>query len=296
MIKHFNLLFVVLVIINAACSSNEKETPNGLKYKIIKAGEGELPKKDQIVVFDYVLKDSKDSVWSDTYEEGMSAATMIGDSSRLASEDGMTQMFRELKKGDSVTTTMTVTNFFKNFVKAPIPPQIDSTRSITYTISVSDITSLDEYNKMREAQFVKREAKVLQRDTESISKYLSENNLTSKQDTSGLQYIIHNTGNGVKPTVDNCVEVKYTGRFLKTGEIFDKADRIAFPLNGVIAGWKLGIPLLGKGDSATLFIPSKLAYGPQGYPGAIPPDAVLIFNVTLLDVKKEFDQQTRSCK
>jgi FKBP-type peptidyl-prolyl cis-trans isomerase FkpA len=39
-----------------------------------------------------------------------------------------------------------------------------------------------------------------------------------------------------------------------------------------------------------------LAYGPEGIPGAMPPDAVLIFDVTLLDVKKEFDQEKRQCK
>jgi FKBP-type peptidyl-prolyl cis-trans isomerase len=289
MIKYLNYLLVVLLIVNAACSSNEKETPSGLKYKVLKAGNGTTPKKDQIIVFDYLLKDSKDSVWANTFEEGIPAASMIGDSAKLKDEDGMTQMFRSLSKGDSVTTSMPVSQFFKDLVKAPIPPQVDSTRTVTYTVKVQDITALEAYYKSRESQ-------VLQRDAKSIGKYLSENNLTTKQDTSGLQYIIHNTGGGEKPTVDNCVEVKYTGRFLKTGEIFDKSDRIAFPLNGVIAGWKLGIPLLGKGDSATLFIPSKLAYGPQGYAGAIPPDAVLIFNVTLLDVKKEFDQQARSCK
>jgi FKBP-type peptidyl-prolyl cis-trans isomerase len=64
----------------------------------------------------------------------------------------------------------------------------------------------------------------------------------------------------------------------------------------VIAGWKLAIPMLGVGDSATFYIPSKLAYGPQGYPGAIPPDAILIFNVKLLAVKDGFDQATRTCK
>ena len=78
--------------------------------------------------------------------------------------------------------------------------------------------------------------------------------------------------------------------------MFDKSERISFPLNGVISGWKLGIPMLGKGDSATFFIPSKLAYGPQGYPGAIPPDAALIFKVTLLDIKSEYDQEARTCK
>ena len=133
-------------------------------------------------------------------------------------------------------------------------------------------------------------------DTEKIKKYLSDSNLTARQDTSGLQYVIHSNSGGKKPSLDDCVEVRYEGRFLKTGEVFDKAERISFPLNGVIAGWKLGIPMLGKGDSGTFYIPSKLAYGPQGYPGAIPPDAVLIFNVTLLDVKGEFDQASRTCK
>ena len=154
----------------------------------------------------------------------------------------------------------------------------------------------EQFQSYMEAEFKKREVRTFDEDTRKIGEYLSGQNLEAKVDTSGLQYIIHNDGGGKKPSVDDCVEVKYKGTFLKTGEVFDQAERIAFPLNGVIAGWKLGIPMLGKGDSATFFIPSKLAYGPQGYPGAIPPDAILIFKVTLLDVKKEFDQASRTCK
>jgi FKBP-type peptidyl-prolyl cis-trans isomerase len=287
MIKYFNLLLLVLVLC-VACKQ-EKETPSGMKYVVLKSGDGTLAKKDQILVFNYLLKDSKDSVWANTFDEGIPAASQIGDSSRLKEEDGMTQMFRMLSKGDSVTASMSVAKFFKELVGAPVPPGVDSARTITYTLKVSEITSMEEYYKNRESQ-------VMTRDARTIGKYLSENNLTSQTDTSGLQYIIHSNMGGEKPTVDNCVEVKYTGRFLKTGQVFDKSDRVAFPLTGVIAGWKFGLPLLGKGDSATLLIPSKLAYGPQGYPGAIPPDAVLVFNVTLLDIKKEFDPKTRSCK
>jgi FKBP-type peptidyl-prolyl cis-trans isomerase FkpA len=287
MIKYLNLFLIVLLL--ASACKKEIETPNGMKYTVIKSGDGTLPKKDQVIVFDYLLKDSKDSTWASTFEEGIPAASMIGDSTRIKDEDGMTQMFRMLSSGDSVTTSMSIGQFFKDLVRAPVPPKMDSAGRITYTVKVHEITSLEDYYKKREKQ-------VMARDTKSISKYLTENKLTTQQDTSGLQYIIHSNGGGEKPTVESCVEVKYTGRFLKTGQVFDKADRIAFPLVGVIAGWKLGIPLLGKGDSATLFIPSKLAYGPQGYAGAIPPDAILIFNVTLLDIKKTFDQQTRSCK
>jgi FKBP-type peptidyl-prolyl cis-trans isomerase FkpA len=287
MIKYLNLLFVVLLL--ATACKNEKETPSGMKYTVIKPGNGTTAKRDQIIVFDYLLKDAKDSVWANTFEDGVPAASMIGDSTHLKDEDGMTQMFRMLSVGDSVSTSMTIGQFFKQLVRAPIPPKLDSSSNITYTVKVQEITSMEEYYKKREQQ-------VLTRDNNNINKYVIENHLVTQTDTTGLQYILHSNGGGQKPEIEDCVEVKYTGKFLKTGRIFDKSDRIAFPLNGVIAGWKFGIPLLGKGDSATLFIPSRLAYGPQGYPGAIPPDAVLMFNVTLLDVKKNFDPQTRTCK
>jgi len=292
----YSYAFLGLLTLLAACSKTEKETPNGLKYTIIKAGDGVNPKTEQLLVFDWELKDSKDSVWGETFKEGIPAASQIADSSKLASEDGMTQMFRMLSKGDSVKTEMPVTDFFKKIVGGPVPPEVDSTLSITYTLKVKDIMSLEQFMKAREEYIKNRETRVFNKDTQDIGKYLSDLNLSALQDTSGLQYIIHSNNGGKKPSQDDCVEVKYTGRFLKTGEVFDKAEKISFPLNGVIPGWKLGIPMLGKGDSGTFYIPSKLAYGHQGYPGAIPPDAVLIFNVTLLDVKTEFDQATRTCK
>ena len=281
--------FIGLIILLAACGKTVKETPNGLKYTIIKAGDGEIPKPDQVLVFNYELKDSKDSVWGETFTTGMPAATRIADSTNIAEEDGMTQMFRALSVGDSVKTEMPVREFFSKVVGAPLPPHVDSTLTVTYTLKVKEITTAEEF-------IAKREQEVLNKDTKEIQKYLSDGNLSALQDTSGLQYIIHTNGGGKKPSIDDCVEVKYTGRFLKTGEVFDQAEKVSFPLNGVITGWKLGIPMLGKGDSGTFYIPSKLAYGPQGYPGAIPPDAILIFDVTLLEVKGEFDQATRTCK
>ena len=136
----------------------------------------------------------------------------------------------------------------------------------------------------------------MSKDASTITKYLSDNKITAQTDTSGLQYVLHTSKGGSKPSVENCVEVKYRGKFLKDGKIFDEAEQVAFPLNGVIRGWQLGIPMLGIGDSATFYVPSGLAYGPQGYPGAIPPDAILIFDVELLGFGGDFDQTTRTCK
>ena len=290
----YALIFLLTLAI--ACKDNVRETPNGLKYTVIETGDGVTPKTEEVLVFDYELKDSKDSVWGETFTQGIPAATKINDSTQIANEDGMTQMFRTLSVGDSVKTEMPVKDFFTKVVGAPVPPNVDTTLSVTYTIKVQDIMSVEEFMKAREVHLKRREDRVFGEDTDKIKKHLADSNLTALQDTSGLQYIIHSNSGGKKPSPDDCVEVKYEGRFLKTGEVFDKAERIAFPLDGVIAGWKLGIPMLGKGDSGTFYIPSKLAYGAQGYPGAIPPDAILIFDVTLLDVKDEFDQESRTCK
>lgn len=288
--------FVCLSLLTLLMACNqEKETPSGLKYTVLEAGNGQLPKVGEIVVFDWQMKDSKDSVWKETFSQGLPVPAQIADSSQIENEDGLTQMLRMLSKGDSVSAKLTMKEYFGQGGR-PVPPEIDSTLSITFTIAVRNILPEDQFQSYMEEQFKKRELKTFTEDTKEIGEHLTAKNLSAKVDTSGLQYIIHNEAGGRKPSIDDCVEVKYKGTFLETGEVFDQAEHVAFPLNGVIRGWSLGIPLLGIGDSATFYIPSKLAYGPQGYPGAIPPDAILVFDVTLLDVKSEFDQASRTCK
>jgi FKBP-type peptidyl-prolyl cis-trans isomerase len=278
-----------LLLLSVACKESEKKTPNGQKYTIIKSGDGKTAKKGEILVFDFELRDSKDSVWNDSYKEGLPAAMEMKDTSELKREDGITQMLRELSAGDSVKTTMTIPDFFNKLVRSPAPPSVDTTASVTYTINVKKVMTLEEFMKWREKETASR-------DEKQIKKYLADNNIDAKQDTSGIYYVIHNSTGAEKPTPEKCVEVKYEGKFLKGERPFDKNERIGFSLNEVIPGWRLSIPMLAKGDSGTFFIPSKLGYGPQGYPGAIPPDAVLIFKVQLLDFKNEVDPATRTCK
>lgn len=292
-----NVLIGLTLLLCISCDKKiEKETPNGFKFTLVKAGDGVLPKKEDILVFDYLLKDSKDSIWNNTHMEGMPSAVMIQDSSAIAGENGMVQMFRMLSKGDSVNVTLPVSKFFKDVVGAPIPNGLDSSMNISYCIQVKNIMKMDEFRTFQTEMMEKKRKSQVAKDASIITKYLADNNITAQQDTSGLMYVMHTSKGGSKPSVDNCVEVKYRGKFLKDGKVFDEAEKVSFPLNGVIPGWQLGIPMLGIGDSATFFIPSGLAYGPQGYPGAIPPDAILIFDVELLGFGGEFDQTTRTCK
>ncbi len=97
------------------------------------------------------------------------------------------------------------------------------------------------------------------------------------------------SGNGPAPQSGNTVTVHYTG-WLPNGTKFDSSvDRnepFSFVLGAgeVIQGWDQGVATLRVGDKARLTIPPELAYGSQGYPGAIPPNATLIFEVELLAV------------
>lgn len=107
---------------------------------------------------------------------------------------------------------------------------------------------------------------------------------------SGLRYKILQKGNGKKAEKGKTVSVHYKGQ-LADGTVFDSSYKrkqpIDFPLGigQVIPGWDEGIGLLSVGDKARLVIPSHLAYGSRGAGGVIPPDANLVFDVELMDVK-----------
>ena len=97
------------------------------------------------------------------------------------------------------------------------------------------------------------------------------------------------TGGGSSPKRGDTVTVHYTG-WLADGTKFDSSvDRdepFSFVLGAsqVIQGWDQGVATLRVGDKARLTIPPELAYGEAGYPGAIPPNATLVFEVELLSV------------
>jgi FKBP-type peptidyl-prolyl cis-trans isomerase FkpA len=123
-------------------------------------------------------------------------------------------------------------------------------------------------------------------DDQIIQNYLKTNNLTAIKDPSGLYYIMTVTGTGTNPTSSSTVEVKYKGT-LVNGTIFDQTttDKTAtFPLNGLIRGWEIGIPLMKKGGKATFYLPSALGYG-STTTGPIPANSVLIFDIELINIK-----------
>jgi peptidylprolyl isomerase len=111
---------------------------------------------------------------------------------------------------------------------------------------------------------------------------------------SGLRYEDHKVGDGAEAVKGKIVVVHYTGWLDdhgKKGKKFDSSvDRgkpFTFPLGAgrVIKGWDEGVAGMKVGGKRTLYIPSSLGYGARGAGRAIPPNADLIFDVELLEVK-----------
>jgi len=110
----------------------------------------------------------------------------------------------------------------------------------------------------------------------------------TRQSESGLQYFDIKEGTGDQPNETSRVEVHYTG-WLTNGKKFDssrdRGESITFGLNQVIKGWTEGVAGMKVGGRRKLVIPAKLGYGERGAGNLIPPNATLVFDVELIDIK-----------
>lgn len=126
-------------------------------------------------------------------------------------------------------------------------------------------------------------------NTEAGEAFLKENGAREgvKTTETGLQYEVIEEGNGATPKAGDDVTVHYTGTLID-GTVFDSSvERGApatFGVTQVIPGWVEALQMMKEGAKWRLFIPSNLAYGPNGAGNVIGPNATLIFDVELIKV------------
>ena len=166
--------------------------------------------------------------------------------------------------------------------------QSDKIESIEIVKVGSDAENFNAIEAFRtfEGSRAKREAE----EKERQEKILSDVSEGFEKTDSGLRYKILKKGNGKNATKGATVSVHYKGQLLD-GTVFDSSYKrnepieFAIGVGQVIPGWDEGIQLLQVGDKAQMVIPSELAYGSRGAGGVIPPNAPLIFDVELMNVK-----------
>ena len=143
-----------------------------------------------------------------------------------------------------------------------------------------------------EAQ-AKKEAQV---NLEAGKKFLEENAKKEgvKVTSSGLQYKVIKEGNGLTPKSGDTINVIYKGTTID-GKVFDEQkEGVEFPLDNMIPGWVEGLQLMKAGSQFEFYIPANLAYGEAGAADVIKPNSVLVFDVTLVDVKKAESKDTEN--
>jgi FKBP-type peptidyl-prolyl cis-trans isomerase FkpA len=115
-------------------------------------------------------------------------------------------------------------------------------------------------------------------------------NFTTVASVATLQVTDLTPGTGAEVKAGDTVTVNYTGALASTGKIFesslDSGQTATFGLDQVIKGWTEGIPGMKVGGTRRLLIPSALAYGSSGAGSSIPPNADLVFDVTLVKIGK----------
>jgi FKBP-type peptidyl-prolyl cis-trans isomerase len=146
-----------------------------------------------------------------------------------------------------------------------------------------------------------------QEDIIKIDKYLlnnppNPNDIIIRDANSGIRLVITEQGTGIiPPTPENIIQVAYIGRLLSKGEVinppFDQDDAYTFTLtqadaggSDVISGWKHALAMMTEGTKATVYIPSGLAYGPNGSGSSIPDNAILVFDLELKIVNTENEE------
>ncbi|MCI0416067.1 FKBP-type peptidyl-prolyl cis-trans isomerase [bacterium] len=105
---------------------------------------------------------------------------------------------------------------------------------------------------------------------------------------SGLQYKVITEGKGPKPTATDTVVTHYKGTFIDGKQFdssYDRGEPATFTVNGVIAGWTEALQLMPVGSKWQLWVPSKLAYGENGFQNVIPPNAALLFEIELISIQ-----------
>ncbi|GAB4107861.1 hypothetical protein GCM10028791_03080 [Echinicola sediminis] len=288
-----------------------KTTEDGTKYTYIEEGS-EKPENGQFIIYEFTAKNSKDSIFISSLENGAPAYMMHNDSIKRYDttkvRPGIDEIFSSLRKGDSIQFTAAAS---KIFGEMNTPPFLQPEEEVTLNIGVTEILDESEMQdfmtKVQEKQRAKMEQKSeeqLATDIKKIQDYMAQNNLNATKTESGLFYIIEEEGSGDQVEEGNTVAVNYTG-YILDGTVFDTSVEDVAKENDifnegrpyepfsvmvgkgrVIPGWDEGLQLLKGGSKAKLLIPSTLAYGPRQAGEVIAPNSILVFDVEVVDVQK----------
>ncbi len=301
-------MFLALAAIGfASCNGGFKQGPNGMLYNVHSEKSTTKIKEGDFVSAFVVIKNDADSVIYSSYDGGQSQYLIV---EKPSFKGDMMDGLKLVGEGDSVTLKMVADSVFKG--GQPRPPSFKSSKFVVYDLKIEKVipkgTLTDEVFQRTISTYVRGQVEnIKKQEPAKIKKYIADNKLNAAKTDSGLYYVITKPGTGPLMAAGDTAVVKYAGRLLNNGKLFDSNIKeeavkgklqniemrpfqpIRFPVGQprgqeqVISGWNQGFLLLNKGAKATFIIPSALGYGERGYQ-EIPGNAALVFDVELIDI------------
>ncbi len=290
---------------NASSTADEgfTMTPNGMEFKIIHDEPGTIKPQVGDYISAHLLSKVGDSTLFSTRQVLNNAPAEV-QVMAMPGKGDVLEGFMYMTVGDSAIFRFSIDSLMKMPNMQPLPWMKPGTgQKISYYCVLTAIKSAADKQKEVEAM------QVLQReqDDKLIQEYLKKNNIQATKTESGLYYSVKKMGAGAVAQKGDTVVANYTGINLD-GRKFDSNVDSAFGHPGVpfefpvgmgrvIKGWDEGFMLLKKGTKATLYIPSGLAYGPNSPDESrIPKNGVLLFDVELVNVKKQAESMFMEAK
>lgn len=237
-------------------AAQAKTTPSGLRYQLLSAGEGQSPTEDQSFKLQYTFYTAEGVALDSSLNPGNNA--IVGKTGEMA----------------------------LNFLRE-LPPMM-----APGAVVLADVPIAEVFGQRPPAELSGQTTCTWRLELEKVLVPMDIPEFKQLDDTavtlpSGLRIQTLVAGTGAKPRADQRAMVHYAG-WLTDGKNFDssfsRGEPTTFGVTQVIPGWQEGLQEMRLGESALMYIPSDLAYGPGGAGADIPPNADLIFFVQLIDV------------
>jgi FKBP-type peptidyl-prolyl cis-trans isomerase FkpA len=282
------------LFLSVGCNAQAKKkpsaftkNPNGLEYKFITKGTGTVTAQEgnfgemnvKFKIGDSVLINTMDMNQGKPVSQMIQKPTMKGD---------LMEGLMMMKAGDSVVFRILMDTLASR-AKQPKPEWAKKGDYATWEVKMVSVKTKEQV----EAESAGKEKAQAVADDKLIMEHLKSKGITNaKKTASGIYYVVHAEGAGEGPKEGQSVTVNYTGQNIQ-GEKFDSnvdpafnhVEPFKFPLgkHQVIKGWDEGVAVMKKGMKATFYLPSTMAYGERGAGAKIPPNAILIFDIELID-------------
>jgi len=285
-----------ILMLNACTNIGFNKTKSGLEYKIISGNEkGDSLKHGDIVKFEYRIT-FKDSMVMNSYDF-MPVYDQVDSVGRF---HDFSEFLTKMKVGDSAVSYQIFDTLEKNS-QFGVPPYMKKGDKQQMTIKVTQVFKAKDGKLSRDfaiEDYNKEMDKYKSKELAEIEKYLQLKKINAEKVNNNLYVVIDQEGTGKQADSGQLVGIKYSG-YNFSGEYFDSntdstRQTQKHPLDtfffvskgdGAIAGMLEGITKFKKGAKGRMFIPSIMAYGPQGNPPAIKANQNLIFDIEVVEVK-----------